>query len=360
MSDTIPSIVCFTKENNPYVRVFSGGFTYLNFNDLLKPARNHKFGVVAVNCRHRVITEAALEAAWLEHSPIILEIAESETKYCNMPPQKLADIVGTAIERLIARFGYTVPVALHMDHVQKDVTLIDRSIEAGFSSALADFSKAEVDENIKKSIEVVQKLHPLGLSVELEEGEIGEAAALNDPEVDSHIEDYYTKVDDAYKLATACRPDALAIFIGNAHGKYLKEPKIGFERIREVNEAVKEFDIPLVLHGGSYLSYETFNRCIDLGVAKVNYATAISDIMFEFLPEVLVQEMDEKAKELNTSRRKVIYLFEERINTIGEPILQKIHSEIVNHLRQVMREGFRSSGKAELYYSVASGNAVIK
>lgn len=359
----IPQIMAFSPVYNPYVRVFSNGLRYLNFKELLTVARDHRFGVVAVNCRHYIIPDAVLEAAWQEKAPVILEIAESETSYCEMPPERLADLAYQAVEKMIAKYGYMVPVALHMDHIQKDVGLIDRAVKVGFSSILADFSKAPVDENIMKSTEVVKKLHPLGVSLELEEGEIGEVAALTDPNIDANIENYYTKVEDAYKLVSACRPDALAIFVGNGHGKYLKEPKIGINRIKQIAEAIKEFNCPIVLHGGSYLSNEVFNQAIDAGAAKVNYATAISDILFKYFPEELLAEMNKAAEENKKPVRKVLYLFLDKIEALNSQILEHAKIEMIEHLRSVMRLGFRASGKAALYnleqYRVTAGDMLM-
>ncbi|NIR17147.1 MAG: tagatose-bisphosphate aldolase subunit KbaY, partial [Desulfobacterales bacterium] len=44
--------------------------------------------------------------------------------------------------------------------------------------------------------------------------------------------------------------DALAVAIGTSHGayKFKGEPKLDFERLREIREKV---DVPLVLHGAS-------------------------------------------------------------------------------------------------------------
>lgn len=345
MSD-VSVLVDFTQANNPNVRVLQGGYTLSNLKTLLGKAREGGFGVVAVNQRSKYIVEATLEAAWLEKSPLICEIAESESKYCNMAPDRLSDLVHKGIEERIQKYGYSVPVCLHMDHVQKDLTIIDRAIEAGFSSVEADLSRFPLDENIEKSLEVVKKLHPLGISVELEDGEIGAAEALADPDLDANIESYYTKAEDAKKLVEACQPEALAIFVGNGHGKYLKEPRIGFERIKEVAEATQ---IPVVLHGGSGLKPEVFNKAIEAGAAKFNYATTVSDIFFANLPEELVAEMDAKAKEKETSRRKVLDLFEEKIDAVNPERLEKGKKEMTEHLQMMMREAFRSSGKAEVY-----------
>jgi len=349
MSD-VAAIAEFTPENNPHVKVMRGGYTLSNLKTLLKPAMENKFGVVAINMRNKYIMEAVLEAAWREKSPVILECAESEAKYCNMPPDRMANFIYEGIDRMIEKYGYSVPVAVHQDHVQKDLTFIDRSVEAGFSSVEADLSKLPLKENIEKSKEIVNKLHPMGVSVELEEGEIGAAGALADPDMDKNIENYYTKVEDAYELAKEANPDALAVFVGNGHGKYLKEPRIGYDRIREIAEKIKEFDCPVVLHGGSGLTPKVFNDAIDAGAAKINYATSVQAIFFDNMPEDLIRDMEAKGKELNRPMRKVYDLFEERVdNDVPKENLEKAVQAMIEHISMMMREGFRSSGKAELY-----------
>ena len=84
--------------------------------------------------KSKYIMRAVLEAAWQEKSPVILEVAESETHYCNMMPERLAGFAYPMIDEMIEKYGYSVPVCLHHDHIQKDVDgCIQRSIEAGFS-----------------------------------------------------------------------------------------------------------------------------------------------------------------------------------------------------------------------------------
>ena len=41
-------------------------------------------------------------------------------------------------------------------------------------------------------------------------------------------------------------------------------------------------NVPLVLHGGSGISDEDFRHCIDLGVRKINIATASMDAAITF------------------------------------------------------------------------------
>ena len=69
-----------------------------------------------------------------------------------------------------------------------------------------------------------------------------------------------------------CRPDSLAIGIGNAHGYYKGEPDIHLE----VLEAVRKYtDIPLVLHGCTGMKEDIIREAIKLGVAKINFGTEI-------------------------------------------------------------------------------------
>jgi fructose-bisphosphate aldolase class II len=68
------------------------------------------------------------------------------------------------------------------------------------------------------------------------------------------------------------RVDAFAPAIGTAHGLYTTTPTIDFERVESI---VKARPTPIVLHGGTGLSNDTFRRLISLGCAKVNISTML-------------------------------------------------------------------------------------
>ncbi|MFA5948583.1 MAG: class II fructose-bisphosphate aldolase [Candidatus Gracilibacteria bacterium] len=340
-------IATFSQNNNPYVKVLAGGYTLSNLREMLSVADQVKFGVVACNIRSRFVLNAVLESAWQEKSPVILEIAGSEASYCNMLPDRLTKLTYEGIEKMIQKYGYSVPVCVHHDHIQKDVDgCVQRAIDAGFSSVELDLSKLPVEENAAKCKEVVEKLHPLGISLEVEDGEIGNADALADPNVESKIDQYYSKVSDCVKLCELVKPDALAFFVGNGHGQYLKKPIIGYARIKEICDAVRPLGVFGVMHGGSGLLPEDFNKCIESGARKFNYATSISDIWFKFFPKELVERMEAKGQELNKPLRKVLNLFESEWDLLDFTDAEKA---MVDHISMMMRDGFRSSGKAELY-----------
>src|SRR3989339_1073715 len=131
----LPELAELNKGNNPNLQVLPSGFHVVNLKMLLSVADQHNFGVVAINQRSPQIIRATLEAAWKMKSPVILEVAESEVGYCNMTPSRLSRLAHEVIQELIERYGYAVPVGLHHDHIQKDITgCVQQSIEAGFSS----------------------------------------------------------------------------------------------------------------------------------------------------------------------------------------------------------------------------------
>ncbi|MFH1284306.1 MAG: class II fructose-bisphosphate aldolase [Candidatus Peregrinibacteria bacterium] len=347
------AIADFSKENNPNVREMAGGYVLSNLKTLLSVADGgagadrKKFGVVACNIRSRFILNAVLEAAWKEKSPVILEIAESEAKYCNMMPKRLADMAYEGIEKMISKYGYSVPVCIHHDHVQKDVDgCVERATESGFSSVEIDLSKLPGSENIAKCKEVVEKLDPLGISLEVEDGEIGNADALADPDVEKNISEYYSKVSDCVALCEAVKPTALAFFVGNGHGQYLRRPIIGYDRIREICDAVRPLGVFGVMHGGSGLMPEEFNKCIESGARKFNYATSISDIWFKHFPPELMGKMEAAGKEQGKPVRKVLDQFEGEWDKLD---FSAAETEMTDHVAMMMREAFKSSGRADLY-----------
>jgi len=341
------NIADFSKSNNPHVREMTGGYTLSNLQTLLKVADDNGFGIPACNGRSRFVINAILEAAWQEKAPVIIEIAESEAIYCNMAPDRLSKFTHETCERMIAKYGYTVPVCLHHDHIQKDVDgCIDRAIESGFSSVEVDLSKMPLEENAAKCKEVCDKIHPFGISLEVEDGEIGNADALSDPDVEKNIANYYSKVEDCQKLSEIVAPDALAFFVGNGHGNYLKAPIIGYDRIKDICDATRSLGVYGVMHGGSGLLPEDFRRCVESGARKFNYATALSDIWFKYFPEDLLARMDARAEEQGKPRRKVLDQFEEEWDAVD---FAEAEIAIADHLKMMMRDAFGCAGKSELY-----------
>ena len=84
--------------------------------------------------------------------------------------------------------------------------------------------------------------------------------------------DVFTDVEESAEFIARTGVDALAVAIGNQHGRYVATPKLNIARLIELHE---RNSMPLVLHGGSGTSEEDFKACIHNGICKINVATAI-------------------------------------------------------------------------------------
>lgn len=230
----------------------------VNLNYVLKDAQKNGYGVGLFNTTDSDMLEAAISAAEELRSPIIIGTAEVLLPFGEL--KLIAPSIIAAAKRA------SVPVVVHYDHG----LTFDRCMEAlqlGFSSVMFDGSTGSYEENIKQTQEIVKIAHSFGATVEGEIGHVGQANDADDAKVD-----LYTTVDEAKSYIESTGVDALAISIGTAHGKYIKTPKLDFERLKDIHAAI---DTPLVLHGGSGLSNDDFRDCIKYGISKVNIFTDI-------------------------------------------------------------------------------------
>lgn len=235
----------------------------VSLKDVLTDARAKSYAVGSFNVVDLVSLEAILETAEELQSPVILAIAEVHFKYVNL------ENITPAIKEVARRSS--TPAILHLDHGESFEAIM-RALRAGFTSIMFDGSKLSLDENIRQTAAIVKMCHAVGVTVEAELGHIGGAEGGSGGAVPPP-EEFYTKVDEAVRFVKETNVDALAVAIGTAHGLYKGKPQLDFERLKALNAAL---GIPLVLHGGTGLSNEDFHKCIDNGVAKINFYTGMS------------------------------------------------------------------------------------
>lgn len=165
---------------------------------------------------------------------------------------------------------HAIPVVLNLDHGLHFESVV-QALRLGFSSVMFDGSTLGYEENVRQTREVVKMCHAVGVSVEAELGAVGgdEGGALY-----GHAdESLFTDPQLARDFVDRTGIDALAVAIGNAHGKYRGEPKLDFPRLDAIRQQAA---IPLVLHGGSGISDADFRRAIELGIHKINFYTGMS------------------------------------------------------------------------------------
>ena len=143
----------------------------------------------------------------------------------------------------------SVPVCVHLDH-GTDMDYVKKGLDLGFTSVMYDGSELSKEENYANTAVMVEAAARYGASVEAEIGSMGARESGN-----GGGESIYTDPAEAESFARETGIDALACAFGTAHGLYLKQPKLDFERLAEIKSRV---DIPLVMHGGSGVSHDDY------------------------------------------------------------------------------------------------------
>lgn len=273
---------------------------------VLDKAYQSGYAVGAFNIIDLNFLEAIILAARRTASPVILNIAE-----VHFPFVTLEHIV-PVVEEMAKKERFDV--VLNLDH-GLTIEAIERAMANGFTSIMFDGSRLSFEENIKQTREVVRMCHAWNISVEAELGAVGgeEGGGL----VGSADPAKYTDVAQAKEFAHQTDVDALAIAIGNSHGRYKGKPNLDFERLSAIRNVV---DVPLVLHGGSGISADDFRKVISLGIAKINFFTGMSEAAIQATTSYL-QDIGDRYNDypmmMNYVKDSVAFVVAEQMDIFG-------------------------------------------
>lgn len=235
----------------------------VTLQSILENARKENYAVPAFDVLEKDSMDAVVDAAEAAGRPVILMVPEAALPLINME-RFFESMVETAKKAKI-------PVALELDH-GKSYEVIVKAIHYGFTGVMIDGSELPYEENVALTKRIVDVAHAAGVGVEAEIGHVagGEGNMEEGSEVDMSM---YTKPEDAKRFAEETQVDALAIAFGTVHGVYRGTPKLDMERLSEIKRLVR---VPLVMHGGSGVSDEEFQKAVTAGINKVNFFTEIS------------------------------------------------------------------------------------
>lgn len=268
--------------------------------DLIKKAQKEGYAVPAFNAENMEMVQGIIAAAQECNSPVIIQTTPPTVKY--ITSQMMHAMVSTIAQSV------SVPVALHLDHCDNFDDVM-KAIKAGYTSVMFDGSKKSLEENTAITKRVVEVAKPMGITVEAELGTIGG----KEDNVSAQVQ--YTSVEDAVLFAEETEVDILAIAIGTAHGFYKGEPKLDFTRLAEIRE---KLDTPLVLHGGSGIPEEKIKRSIQLGMAKINFATELRAAATAGVRDILTDtSVIDPKKYMGKARELVKQLCVEKIKLCG-------------------------------------------
>ena len=238
---------------------------------LLTTATEAGYAIGAFNVYNLEAARAVVAASEANRSPAILQILPSALKLGGAPLVTLC---------LAAARDASVPISVHLDHSRSpdDIKVV---LSAGLTSITADGSHLSYPDNVAFTRTVADLVHEHGGVIE---GELGQLTGAEDALSVSAYEESLTDPDQASDFVAETGIDALAVCIGNVHGRYPREPRLDFDRLAAIRCAVA---VPLVLHGASGLSESSVRRSIQLGISKFNVNTELRQAYLDALRESL-------------------------------------------------------------------------
>lgn len=251
----------------------------VNSKKMLKKAKKNNEVVFQFNINNLEWTKCILEECDKLGVPVILGVSESAIAYMGG-----YNVVASLCYSLIADLGIKTDVCLHLDH-GKSIESCMKAIDAGFNSVMIDMSKESLEENIRVTKEVVDFAKNNDVSVEAEIGSMGQIQG------DELSLGTNAKLEDCLTFIKETGIDSLAPSVGTVHGLYKGKLNIDYQLIQGLSNSL---EVPLVLHGGSGLSDDILQKCIECGINKININTDIqgawSKALFEYIkanPDVI-------------------------------------------------------------------------
>jgi len=203
--------------------------------------------------------EAIVAGAEKAALPVILQISQNAVKFHSGQLKPIA--AGAAAVADAA----TVPVSLHLDHIEDDA-LLHQAVDTGFSSAMYDASTLDYADNVAATHAAAEWAHRNGLWLEAELGEVGGKDGAHAPGV-------RTDPAEAAAFVKVTGVDALAVAVGSSHAMTERTAVLDHELISRLRDALA---VPLVLHGSSGVPDPELRQAVAAGMVKINIGTALN------------------------------------------------------------------------------------
>lgn len=245
-----------------------------SLSTLLAAAQARQYAIGAFNVYNLEGVRAVAAAAEEVHSPAMLQVHPAALRFGGLPLLALC---------LSAAHEASVPVAVHLDHSSTEDE-IRMALAAGCSSVMADGSHLPYAENVAFTAHTVTLAHARGVDVE---AELGRLSGVEDGLSVEAYEARLTDPTDAARFVAQTAVDALAVCVGNVHGRYPGTPRLDVDRLAALSAAVS---VPLVLHGASGLPDALVRQAIDLGVCKLNVNTEIREAYLDAITHDIQRE----------------------------------------------------------------------
>lgn len=244
--------------------------------EMLKDAKERKYGVPAPTIWDERSIRMSIEAAEEVNSPIVLSFVKDYGRN---------EVFERGIAKNLAELA-KVPVTIHNDHGAKFEENI-WAIHAGFNSVMADRAELTFEENIKQTSEIVRIAHSVGVAVEAAVGIVAHGIYIGETE-----EVNYTIPEEAKKFVEKTGVDILSVSIGNLHGTYKEKPEVDYKRVEEILRTVPSF---LTIHGSSGLPHDDMSKLAKAGIVKFNMQSYLARSALKSQKEYMEKNKDNKS-----------------------------------------------------------------
>ncbi len=230
---------------------------------ILEIAEKRNIAIGAFNAANLESLRAVTDAAEELQFPVILQFAQCHESWVPL------EIIGPVMVEAARKAS--VPICVHLDHGET-LEYLKEALELGFTGIMYDGSTLSYEENLENTQKAVAMAKETGASVEAELGSMGKReSGEGESSEEKDNTKIYTDPEQAKLFVRDSGIDALACSFGTTHGIYLSEPKLNYDIVKRVRALAE--NIPVVMHGGSGIGPEDFQKAIRAGVRKINYFT---------------------------------------------------------------------------------------
>jgi fructose-bisphosphate aldolase class II len=299
-----------------------GVITGADVKDLFALAKAEQFALPAANCTGSNSINGVMETAARLNSPVIIQFSYSGSAFIagkglgggGDTASILGAIAGARHVNTLAE-AYGARVILHTDHCAKDkLGWVDGLLDAGeeyyaangspmFSSHMLDLSEEPMDENVATSKKYLERMTPMGMTLEIELGITGgEEDGVDNTAADQA--DLYSKpeeVEFAYRELTEVSDRfTIAAAFGNVHGVYKPgNVKLRPSILRDSQEYIAakhgtptDKPVDFVFHGGSGSTAAEIAEAISYGVVKMNIDTDLQWALWDGIRQFEAEKHD--------------------------------------------------------------------
>ena len=228
--------------------------------DMLENARKEGYAACYCESWNLESLQAVVEAAEAEKSPII---AGFNGGFLLRSGQTTFEQLGYYASLRTALSRARIPVTFLLNE-SDSLEQIEQGIDLGFDAVMPENEALSKEEYVVLVKQVVEKAHAKSVTVEAQVGHLANASGGTKAEP--------TGPEAAREFVCATNIDALGVAVGNVHILTSGKRSLDLSALEKIQAVV---EIPLVLHGGTGIPLELAPRCIQLGVAKVNFGTGL-------------------------------------------------------------------------------------